>query len=673
MSTLEYIKEEARQKKTKDYNFVRRFLYFFELVIPAKASVSGNEYNFLFPLIIPPESYSMSEPFTVETTPTNDGGLYVEEDGIVARNIVIRGNTGFRPRILKTFNGDSGAGDSLKEKLGARVQGAVNSAVGGIIDLGSSVAVPAKLDSTRKSFGRILPEKALSALSGHRHFQYLQDSVFRTYADLKADKTFAQDTVLIFHNPKDDEHWRVIPLKFTLDRDKGRPLLYNYNIELLAVEPAEARNADFSEDKGLLDQFKDGLRIVNNGLGLVKGAFDDLVALQGELRSIIGNITTIIDSVARIIESCQEFVDGNTRLIDSTHSWHVSRIELIEEVLESVREEEDKGSTNKLPVIVENKMRLLVDGLELIGSNPALFSLSNRDSLIDSKNIQIKTTSLSRDRITKALNQNPISTFENLENLGTGLTPGEALALEGELQIGNEITSFSNSREVVVQEGDTLASLSAQYIGDARYWQYIAVLNGLNPPFVDDLTSINIDKLGDEYPFTKALGIGDKILIPSNTASTLDYPLLPVQGSAINASINDQLLGVDALLSPESGEYSSNTLYDIPIDTEHGSTDIKYAHGITNFTQSIINRVVLERGTDILYKSVGLKRVIGLGFILGDLENAKYRLRESILSDNRVGSIKSLEVNQENDILIINTTLIVRGFSEAKNVSVIIR
>ena len=64
VSTIALLEEQARQSFNDDSHFLKRMLYFFELIIPAEVGILGDT-DFLFPLIIPPESYSVEEPFTV--------------------------------------------------------------------------------------------------------------------------------------------------------------------------------------------------------------------------------------------------------------------------------------------------------------------------------------------------------------------------------------------------------------------------------------------------------------------------------------------------------------------------------------------------------------------------------------------------------------------------------
>ena len=664
VSSLEFYKEKARQAKTQDFNFLKRLLYFFELVVPPQAGGSGDKTSFLFPLILPPEFISLTEPYTVEVTPTQGGGLYVEENGIVQRDLIIKGHTGFKPRMLRT---DSASSTSNP------IKSAASASLGALTDLGTTVGLPYIQPVESKSYSRKLPKNVVAAISGQRHFQYLQDAVFRTYADLKKDPATAMDTTLKFHNPKDDEHWEVIPRKFMLERDKARRFLYTYTIDLLVVGPADPAGFGYSEDKTLLDQFKDKLGVVKKGLDLVNGSINDLTRLAGELRTSVSNIDVIIDSANRIKSNVQDFVDGTNTLIESSHKTLKNLVDSVDMSLLSASVLARAGATSEVPETPANTMRQLNKGLELIGANPELFAERTNDESIAVKNQQNKSKIFTEDEISSAKDATTPSTYNGLDALGSGLSPGEAIAIGGEIDVNGDIDSFTSTRKVSISKGDTLLSLAARYMGDARLWQYIAIANSLRPPFVDDIASIDISRSGDESPFGDALGVGSYVNIPTNNASTVSYPLLPILGTELSESIENHLLGVDFALDPIFNTldevrvpFSNRVQYDIPINVEKGSMDVKIVEGLSNIKQSIILRIVTERGSVILFKNFGLSPIIGSGFTLSDLENVKYRIREAVLSDPRLGNIERLELTQEKDALISDMDISLRGFSEMK-------
>lgn len=657
-STIAFVKEKARQRAQQDDKFLQRMLYFFELKLPS-SMLQVVTPNFLFPLIIPPENYSMDEPFTVEVTPTQGGGVYVEENGIVQRMIRLRGHTGFKPRMLKTINGS---------------------------DL-ATLPVPAILFPKQKSFSRSLPTSPiLQAISGQRHFQYLQDSVFRTYADLKRDPAAAADTTMIFHNPKDDEHWIVIPQKFSLEQDSKSPFLYRYNIELLAVDKAEARDVDFSEDKGIFDQMKDSLRTMKRGVDMATGAIHDLTAIQDEVKRFVNNISQIIDSCTTVLNACSDLINGTTSLVQAPLSQLTSTIEYVEAVGELVTDHLELGDAYlSFPEDTLQKFRQLKDGLELLGTSPASWETPTETTLREIRDQQDLRRTISTVQKSEALERTP-STLAEVRALGTNLTYGDLLSAEGTVTSGSRIRRYKSGRQVTINDGDTLFSLSARYLGDGRLWQYLAVANGLRPPFIDAQANaplVSGDRVGsqssgsatgaDESPFGRTLGVGSTIVIPSNSTSSLDFPLLPVLGANLEETTEVQFLGTDfALVGEGDLSGSDKVLYDVPIDTELGSVDTKCVSGIENLKQGIRTRLRIERGTDLLYQNLGTQRIVGLGATAVDLENARFRVVEAISSDPRIAGITDVQFEATGDAVDLEMTVQVRGFSDVRPLRVLL-
>jgi len=660
-SLMAFVKEKARQRITDDTDFLQRYLYFFEMRVPMEVATVGGFLGFLFPLILPPKSYTMTEPFTVEATPTQGGGLYVEENGIVQRTIRIQGNTGFKPRPLKLRLGD---------------------------------AFPAILDSSQKSYSRELPELIMDKISGQRHFQYLQDAVFRTYADLKRDPATAAETSLIFHNPKDRESWLVVPKEFTLSRDSGNPLIYNYSIDLLVVDKADRVNADFSEDKSIFDSIKDTLRSLKKGIDLISGAVNDLTALVADIKSVVNIIDNILDAATGIIDAVTNFVEGVTELIETPYQFVESLIAMSESaraMVNSFNELADRA--RNIPDTIDQKLAAIQDGAEIIGSYPRSFERSVDTLIREKREQQESRRSLSNERKQDALGFGSPSTFDEVRSLGTQLTAGDVQSAEGEITTGSLVRNYRSAREVEIEDGDTMAGLAARYMGDARLWQYIAILNGLKPPYIDSQASAPLvggagvgstasgSATGsDERPFSKTLGVGSKVLIPTNQMSSLDLPVLPVAGVRTSEPAENQFLGTDLLLVAVGRYYgSSREQYDIPIDSEMGSVDVQMVAGVNNLSQAIIIRMLTDRGSDALYRDLGVHRIVSLGFTAMDMSIARFRVVDALSHDPRISSVRLNRFSQGDadspltaDQLKIDLSVGIRGFAKSRPMQVIL-
>lgn len=623
------IQELARQELTGDSLFLTKGVYFFELQITAESGI-GVAANYLFPLVINPESYSLEEPFQVEMTRGQGGSLYVEENGIVERTIRLRGHTGFKPRKMN----------------------------------GTGAGALALLKPDAKSFGRNLSPVVVERLSGHAHFMYLQDAVFRTYADLKRDPNTAAGVKLMFHNPRDRESWWVVPRSFKLDRDASKPIHYNYDIDLLVVDAAPAAQLNVSEDQSILDTIRDTLRWVKSGADMVRGAIQDLSAVTGELRGLVGNVDTILGSASEILAATDNFTAGVTDLIQSPRALLTTTLDTSEQALslaeDTVLRAQATGDTyNQMPFQVQATFRTLQDGLRRIGTHAGIFETTAQADLRAAQEKSSATQSASAEEIEEALASDSPSSFQAIEALGTSLTKGEAQAAQGDINTGGGVKVYTGTRAIRVARGDTLVSLAAAHLGDARLWRYIAAANNLKPPFINEQAAADT-AAGDEAPLPGALGVGQVLLIPTYAKPQDAQPLLAVLGVTPEASADEHLLGADVELKRlERG------VYDIPVDTVGGSSDAKMVRGVTNLEQAVTLRLVTEHGTDQLYQNVGLRRVVGFNVTPVDIELAKFRVAEAILADPRIAAIRdSRLIPQESppDVINVDVTAEVRGY-----------
>lgn len=622
MGVLEMAKELDRQVRSQDDKYLRSFVYYFELRVPPSVS-KGSTSTYIYPLVIPPENIRISEPFQMTKTYGNGGGLWLEEGGIIGRSITIKGTTGFRPRHLPRVASPSAVG---------------------------TIAVPYE----GKSHSRNVAFNIVEALSGQRHFQFLQDAVFRTYGDLKRDPTTNEGTELFFHNPKDDEHWAVAPVRFDGERNAKRTTLYPYDIELFAYAPASTAGITFSEDEEVLKQISDGIRMLRYGVSLVRASILDLGNTQNELRMLVKGIGGVIDDAGSIAGAAESFLEGTTSLISVPLSYVSSTISLLESSLSAFQRAVTLGSSEDVHDSVLNILRRIGDGLNVIATYPTFFQKS-LDAAVESfqKRADLSTTR-SEAQFALSRTQPAPQSLREYNQLGTDLLPGDYLRARDELGLGRNTPRYTSAEERVIESGDTLPNLAARYLGDARQWKFIAVFNSLRPPFISN----------DGLPGT--LGIGDKILIPSFAKPATSRSPTSIIGVKPEQPGEEHALGVDLLLT-----LTDNGQYDLTIDTEHGSTDLKRARGRDNLSQGLRSRLKTERGHDTLYKTLGVQRMVGLGLTVIDRELAQLRLVEGIQADPRISAVRSLSfLNDPTDALAAEIEAEVRGISRSEKILV---
>lgn len=616
MGFLERIAEEQRQALTQDDKFWKSFVYFFELRVPEH--VAKGTTSFIYPLVIAPESYRMSEPFAVEKTPTNGSGLWVEENGIIHREITLSGTTGWRPRRFPKPVSEKDATFSPSEG---------------------------------RSYSRRVPYDITAALSGHRHFQFLQDVVFRTYADLKRDPATAEGTELYFHNTKDDEHWRVIPTSFELERT-AQSQLYRYNVQMLAVDPAEAPSTKFSEDREVLLAVRDTSRMARAAVSNVRAAILDLAGVQNELRTTLLGWAAIADDIGSIASAVEDFLEGTSSLIAVPYTSVLNLVGAIDATLSAYNAALVLGSSDTVGDSALNTIRKAQDALLVIGSYPEAFQTSAQ-AAADSfqKKAELSESRSSEARALAASMPAPAS-LTAWNRLGSSLLPGDFLRAQEELGLGRNTPRYTGADERRIERGDTLLTLAARYLGDARRWRYLAIFNDLRAPYISS----------DGLPGT--LGVGDSILIPNFSRPTRDQGAPIVLGVLPEQPGEEHALGIDLRM-----EDNGRGVYDFVIDTDGGSVDVKLTRGVDNLRQGLRARLITEKGHDQLYKSVGVERVAGIGFAFLDYETLKLRLVEAVTADPRIASVKSVTLLPSSpDVVDAIIDAEVRGISRSEKI-----
>lgn len=591
------IRDELRRERGDDRDFLLAPTYYFELRCPAECNSLGSE-SFIFPLVLNPQQLSIEEPFALAETETQGAGLYLDRKGVVKRTIKIRGTFGFAPKFYQ--------GDAFQVINASDVQKGFNRDV---------------LNSSLDNAGGVL------TFSGQRHFQFLQDAVFRTYSDLLQTPAYAERTSLVWHNPKDREHWMVEPRRFSSDRtsDQSRHT-HPWDIELLAYAPADAVGRVFSEDKDLIDTIKDGLRMVNSAVNTARGAVQDVTALVQDLNNLVSGVATTVNNLTNLVGDAADLVSGTTRFIQSPFDAVTSVASSLEANLAALGQ-----ATTSVPDSVLQSLRQAEDALDRLGQFPQFFQTDTQRDLQRAQRIAELSTSNSRAELQAAADRAPPNSFQAVLALGTGNLPGDLQKADGELGIGRGLTNYQSASEYVVAGGDTLQNLSARFLGDARQWRAIAVLNGLQAPYVS-LTGM---------PGT--VGVGDVILIPSTQPPPRQRAITPVLGVNPEASGAERLLGTDLKLARTR---DVNDTFDLEIDVEGGSTDFLDVGGVSNLAQALLSRVRTEKGTNQLYREVGVDRIIGSHS--GARDVAIFRIAQAVRADPRVVSIGNLRTSAGN-------------------------
>jgi hypothetical protein len=634
MGLAEQLTELERQQSAGDTKFWTGLTLSFELRIPPSLAQTAGSPVFFFPLVIPPENYSMDEEFGVEATYTQAGGIYAEESGLVRRTIRISGTTGFAPK------GKSGG-------YGA-------------------TSLSAKFDN--RTWGRELRSVNLRKLSGQRHFHYLQDAVFRMYGDLVRDPSYAPETQMIFHNYRDEEAWLVTPKMFRLTRDKSDRVLYRYEIELLVIAPATLLANKDSTDASILDELRNTAQSIRDAIGMAQGAIDELTAVGQELENVVTNFTGIINNVSAVVDAAQDFVNGVTDIINIPFTVVTQTVDLIENSLQTVFELEEAGyAAYNLPLHTLMKIRTLSDSLERLGVNPSDFRQPLDKAISDLRGYEDPFLTLSDSQVGTSSQPVTPGSLAEVAALGTQTTTGDVSTARAKGKAGREVRAYTGGRYQTIRAGDTLVSLASRYLGNGRLWTYLAAANGLHPPFLSDQAGADLTRA--DSPFRGALTIGDRILIPDFSQPVERSPTPAVLGVRPEATSENKLMGRDIALVVVGGRPGA-TVYGAEIDTESGGGDARQVAGFANLAQAMTLRLRTDRGTDQLYREVGLTNVIGTKNVIVDYEASKSSVVASLTQDPRVALARNVTLVGEGDTLAIEATLEIRGWDSGERVRI---
>ena len=195
-------------------------------------AIGDNNCSYYFP--VNPESISISTPFAVQVTPTL-GGVVEEHSGAVFYNITVSGTTGIIPEINITSGIPRLAEEELrncaynpswldkmqaKAGFGSATYNAVNSSIAAVKKLSSQLlGIP--IDNKTVDDGK-------DYKSGYTAYHILYKFIWLYHLD----KSQGKKIELKFVNYKDNNQYNVVVQNFQLSRDKSKPHLYTYTIQM---------------------------------------------------------------------------------------------------------------------------------------------------------------------------------------------------------------------------------------------------------------------------------------------------------------------------------------------------------------------------------------------------------------------------------------------------------
>lgn len=512
-------------------------------------------------LSINPENFSQTEPARITVTQTK-GGMFVDHFGAGVTTITIAGTTGYKHRVVQVSKDPNFA----------------------------------ELESGQQEFLRLR-------------------KMYRDWMDNSTDPTAEgvsnpNPAQMRFHNWADNESYLVAINTFTLQRAVGRPLLYQYNIQLTVIRPLDEQEkriepdvTDMLGDKDRNSIFYNNLNnslgyFVNVSKGVIPNLSDAMLTFANNLNKglqyfdnalgVLQPITTVFSQIGDFTRNLGMVVNGIAKFISTPFDLVTGFALSIEDIIESL---------SCVFLIPHEAIRALRDlQCALLGIPESLFvGFINPELFEGASNCG---TTLGIPPAPVAIYPNSFSATAQLpaerEAIMIFLTPTRTLTLkeiptkvigvfvETDLErtgnnyldsyTGNQVKltavptvpvyvvyavqqsttqnmiQLETASAYVVQKGDTLTRIALNFYGDASRWKEIAVYNKLEYPYImDDLDfDEEIHATGTVRFFRVYDYIGD-IIIPKDTEV-----YVPASNAGTNAIYFDT---IEEIVLPAGQEY----------------------------------------------------------------------------------------------------------------------
>lgn len=550
-----------------------------------------------FALVVNPTRYEISEPFQAELTPAEDGTVIAEETGIVIREIVLEGTFGLKSRRSNNPFSNKKSKDS---SFGL-----------------------AQLDPLRKS--------ANDEKSGTTWFKELRD-MFRAYSSMKKDAGMSPFIQLVFHSLKDDDHFLVVPREFISPRDSRTNRMHRiFRIRLTAIDgPKFSAKKPKDKKKGFFDKVNDLSKALNDA----RAAFADATADLAKIRRKIGNINALMIQAASVITAMGNFVRGlrSTFVVTPIHT-----VTQVAAAFERAADDLEAISSPDPDVFPEDRdfviaMRSLSQAFDQMAQYPEVFESSS--SLTVARGSGAGTSS--RGSIKGSFSGDLRLTQSDIDDQTAGASVGtrtrvtQGSARDGGLDLGN----FRGIIEWIVKRTDSMQSIANE---TGAQQEAIIILNDLRYPYLSEGGGPGIAKPGD------------KILIPTSEGRAEEGAPSAPSPSASYYTAEDVIYGADLAIDQE--RLDRDDVMEILVDRAHGYEDAQLVRGVPNAVQGITIIINTELGATSIVPDVGVRRPIGSKGTMEHTLMSAIRLREGILSDDRIEGIESISTVLDGDTL----------------------
>ena len=478
-------------------------------------------------LVINPRRYTLSEPFAVTLTPTEDNTVVAEENGQIIREITLEGTTGLMDRPEEAL----GRGGSIGGSAGR----------GGGVSFGFSRG---------GFFGG-------GGASGVNHFYQLRD-LFREYGNLKQKPEDAPFIVMVFHNVKEDDHFVVVPRSFETPRDaSSNRMHFNYRITLAAIQSLPPPSPSLFDTLGPLG---DTLRDISAAVNDARAFWVEGIEVIETWRGRIADPEGFLEDVARSLNDAFDFVNNIAITIAVGIEFLAATNDLAEQITEDI-----ENNIEREPFSGEFEA-----ARRFTNMRHAMERIQNRREAFEPPLATIQAAPYAGAKN---------NTTQDLNNNTGGATTGTRtrLALGSGRQAGLNLGLFSGSKRVEIDGTGTIDALATQH-GVPR--EAIIALNNLRFPFISRSGAPGTLRPGDPILIPlRSSGTAqgstpsDRYLTPDDITYGVDIALDPrlAELGIFDILVDDVHGSEDVQLV--RGQPNAVQGVQILIGTERGSTD----------------------------------------------------------------------------------------------------
>lgn len=466
-------------------------------------------------------------------------------------------------------------------------------------------------------------------LSGQAHFIRLQNELFDRYSELKKDPTVSASVFMTWHAFGENDHLIVVPRSFKAPRDSSRRVHYAYEIQLESVGKAEALVQKAAEDNPVLSAIKNVAAQLASAVAAIEGGITRFTNLHPEIGQAFQVVQGTVDAVTAAITLEQDVMGGIQRVAGVVNEFARGLTRFIELPYQTLIDTRDSLDTlvsalvraENIPNEVIQTYRQAGDALDAIGAYPEKFSEGWATSAQAFLDLTKGPASASTDTLNAAA---PATRTQQLTS--TGVQAGDNTIVAGVISArAKSFPRYQGFREYEVRFGDTLAVIASRELGDARRWVDLAIANRLKAPFIS----------AEAIPGT--LAPGDRLLIPTLTATTPPDTVHSGGDPAFGASQYEAMLGIDWKLVKDA-----DGRFDLVVDVAGGSTDFTTVKGVENVEQAILVILATTQGSNPLYRFLGVVALVGNKGTLNRLIEAQLNVTQALLRDPRIEGVRSI-------------------------------